>query len=87
MLPNELEIARKCEIKHWLPCGADGRTGGQAVFGHVITEFSRMGRFTYPWCSAGALRAPELRYKELNKGNKQRQGPTLGVRCTEVSVL
>ena len=21
-----------------------------------------MGRFTYPWCSAGALRSPELRY-------------------------
>ena len=28
--------------------------------GHVITKFSGMGRFTYPWCSAGALRAPEL---------------------------
>ena len=25
-------------------------------------------------------------YKESNKGNKQRQGPTLGVRFTEVSV-
>ena len=25
-------------------------------------------------------------YKELNKGNKQWQGPTLGVRFTEVSV-
>ena len=24
-------------------------------------------------------------YKETNKGNKQRQGPTLGVRFTEVS--
>ena len=45
--------ARKCEIKHWLPCGVDGR----AVYGHVITKFSGMGRFTYPWCSAGALRA------------------------------
>ena len=32
------------------------------MYGHVITKFSRMGRFTYPWCSAGALRAPELRY-------------------------
>ena len=55
-------LARKCEIEHWLPCGADGRAGGQAVYGHVITKFSGMGRFTYPWCSAGALRAPELRY-------------------------
>ena len=26
-------------------------------------------------------------YRESNKGNKQRQGPTLGVRFTEVSVL
>ena len=38
------------------------RAGGRAVYGHVITKFSGMGRFTYPWCSAGALRAPELRY-------------------------
>ena len=36
--------------------------GGRSVYGHVITKFSGMGRFTYPWCSAGALRAPELRY-------------------------
>ena len=48
----------------WYACGADGRAaGGRAVYGHVITKFSGMGRFTYPWCSAGALRAPELRYK------------------------
>ena len=26
----------------------------------VITKFSRMGIISYPWCSAGALRAPEL---------------------------
>ena len=36
------------------------RTGGRAVYDHVITKFSGMGRFTYPWCSANALRAPEL---------------------------
>ena len=52
------KLARKCGIEHWFPCGADGR----AVYGHVITKFSGMGRFTYPWCSAGALHAPELRY-------------------------
>ena len=40
------------------------RTDGRAVYGHVITKFSGMGRFTYPWCSAGALRAPELRYQK-----------------------
>ena len=38
------------------------RTDGRAVYGHVITKFSGMGRLTYAWCSAGALRAPELRY-------------------------
>ena len=37
--------------------------------GHVITKFSGMGRFNYPWCSAGALRAPELRYQ----GRPERQ--------------
>ena len=61
------KLARKCGIEHWLPCGADGRAaGGRAVFGHVITKFSEMGRFTYPWCSAGALRAPELRYETFS---------------------
>ena len=24
---RDLTIARKCESKHWLPCGADGRSG------------------------------------------------------------
>ena len=32
------------------------RTDARSV-GHVITKFSGMGRFIYPWCSAGALRA------------------------------
>ena len=45
-------------IFHWYACGADGRS----VYGHVITKFSVMGRFTYPGCSAGArfahVRAP-----------------------------
>ena len=27
---------------------------GRAVYGHVITKFSGMGRFTYPWYSSGA---------------------------------
>ena len=30
----------------------DGRR--RSVHGHVITKLSGMGRFTYPWCSAGA---------------------------------
>ena len=33
------------------------RTDGRSV-GHVITKFSGMGRFIYPWCSAGARSAP-----------------------------
>ena len=49
------KAARKCESKHWYNCGADGRA--EAVYGHVITKFSGMGKFTYPLCSAGALRA------------------------------
>ena len=39
------------------------RTDGRGVYGHVITKFSGKGRFTYPWSSAGALRAPGLRYE------------------------
>ena len=34
----------------------DGRSVARSV-GHVITKFSGMVRFIYPWCSAGALRA------------------------------
>ena len=25
------KLARKCEIEHWLPCGADGRAGGRCT--------------------------------------------------------
>ena len=25
------KLARKCEIKHWFACGADGRLGGQCT--------------------------------------------------------
>ena len=47
------KVARKCESKHWYAFGADGRAaGGRAVYGDVITKFSGMGRFTYPWCFA-----------------------------------
>ena len=38
----------------------------------MITKFSGMGRFTYPWCSASARFARELRYnlsKEKKKEN------------------
>ena len=45
---------------------AGGRAGGRLVYGQVITKFSRVGRllhFLANGCSAGALRARELRYK------------------------
>ena len=64
------KLDRKCEIEHWLPCGADGRE----VYGHVIKKFSGLGRSTYPWCSTNALRAPELRYK---RGYDRRSGITV----------
>ena len=47
------------------------RTNGRrrSVYGHVITKFSGMARFTYPWCSAGArfarARAPLLYGKSV----------------------
>ena len=44
----------------------DGQqAGGKAVYGHVITKFSGMGRSTYQWCSAGALRVSELCYNRI----------------------
>ena len=64
------KLARKCESKHWFPCGTDGRPFVRSVYGHLITKFSGMGRFTHPWCSAGARftrsRAP-LKFKRLAK--------------------
>ena len=32
-------LARKFDISHWIPCGADGR-----AYAHVITKISRMDR-------------------------------------------
>ena len=67
-----IKCARKCESKHWFPCGADGRS-----YGHVITKFSRMGRLphilSYGAPSTRALRARvELRY-ELNEPKQQKK--------------
>jgi len=45
-------------ILHSLVClWCGGTVGGgrrRSVYGHVITKFSGIGRFTYPWCSTGA---------------------------------
>ena len=43
------KLARKCEIKHWYACGANGRKVGWLVYSHVIVEFSKMDRFSKLW--------------------------------------
>ena len=43
------KLARKCEIKHWYTCGADGRKVGRSAYGHMIAKFSRMDRFSKLW--------------------------------------
>ena len=43
------KLARKCEIKHWYACGADGRKIGWSLYGDVIAEFSKMDRFSKLW--------------------------------------
>ena len=43
------KLARKCEIKDWYACGADGRKVGSSVYGHVIAELSKMDRFSKLW--------------------------------------
>ena len=56
-------------ILHWYTCGADGRSlgraGGRAVYGHVITNFSRMGSILYFLTHVAPLArfAQELRYE------------------------
>ena len=67
------KLARKGEIEHWFPCGAGGRTvsraaGGRAVYGNVITKFSRMGslfHFLTHGALLRALRARELRNQQI----------------------
>ena len=49
------------------------RTDGWAGYGHMIIKFSGVGRFTYLWCSAGVLRAPELRYNFYSYVHKHRE--------------
>ena len=53
---------------HLHPNSLYGRTERRTDVRDVITKISRMNRFpkiSYPWCSAGALLAPDLRYKSL----------------------
>ena len=44
------------ESTHWYACGADRRSGGRSVYGHVITKFSRMGSLPH-FLSHGAPQA------------------------------
>ena len=32
------KLARKCEIKHWYSCGANGRKIGRLVYRHLIAK-------------------------------------------------
>ena len=43
------------------------QTDGRAVYGHVITKFSAMGRFTYPWSSCKLLHRPISNLKVISK--------------------
>ena len=64
------KVARKCESKHWYACGADGRSGGRSVYGHVITKFSRMGSLPHFVTHGAPLRASRARAPlSLNKGD------------------
>ena len=40
------KLARKCEIKHWYACGADGRKVEGSMYSHVIAKCSRMDIFS-----------------------------------------
>ena len=59
---NNLELhlgCHTCWLSYFsLVCLWCGRTVARSV--HVITKFSGMGRFTYPWCSAGERARPPL---------------------------
>ena len=57
------KLARKCESRHWFPCGADGRS-----YGHVITKFSRMGRLPH-FLTYGASRAGGAPLKNEKEGS------------------
>ena len=56
--PKLLSIARKCEIKHWLPCGADGRSEAVGVRSRDY-QFFQDGQISL----AMRLRSTRLLYK------------------------
>ena len=58
------KLPRKCESKHWLPCGADGLSFVRSAYGQVIATFSEMGRFTYSSAPQVCAWAPLLAINE-----------------------
>ena len=37
------KLGRRCAIKHWYACGAEGQKVGWSMYGHVIAKFFRRG--------------------------------------------
>ena len=62
-------------ILHWYACGADGRSGGRSVYGHVITKFSRMGSLPHFLIHGAPLRALRARELRNNSEKYSRLGP------------
>ena len=52
-------------ILHWYTCGAEGLSGGRCTVTWLpnFLGWVKFTLFSYPWCSAGALRTQELLYK------------------------
>ena len=55
------KLARKCESKHWFPCGADGRSGVQSrdyqIF--LAMRLPPRARFAHGWSSAKMKRTDD----------------------------
>ena len=63
------KLARKCEIKHWYACGADGRMVGWSMYGLAIAEFSRIDRFSNLWVTS-MDRKMSPQYSQVNDGQR-----------------
>ena len=65
-----------------LPQSLYGRTDGRSRDYQIFSAWL-FAKFSYPWCSAGALRALELRYK-LNRAKKSGAGSDLKISQTQI---
>ena len=52
-------------VLHWYASGADGKSLGVRSRDYQIFSDGEITSFSYPWCSAGALCARELRYQDF----------------------